>query len=77
ASVGAFSHWGFDLLVTLTTLSLVTKLGAAHTFWLYAGISLVALLFIWRLVPETNGKSLEQIEHDLRERRFFPYQRKG
>ena len=77
ASVGAFSHWGFDLLVTLTTLSLVTKLGAAHTFWLYAGISLVALLFIWRLVPETKGKSLEQIEHDLRERRFFPYQHKG
>ncbi|EBA44435.1 MULTISPECIES: sugar porter family MFS transporter [Pseudomonadota] len=76
ASVGAFSHWFFDLLVTLTTLSLVTALGAANTFWMYAAISTGALLFIWRYVPETRGKSLEQIEHELREHRFYPFQQK-
>ncbi|WP_256680704.1 sugar porter family MFS transporter [Pseudomonas sp. LTJR-52] len=76
ASVGAFSHWFFDLVVTLTTLSLVTWLGAAHTFWVYAGISLLALVFIWRFVPETRGKSLEKIEHELREHRFYPYQQR-
>lgn len=75
ASIGAFSHWFFDLIVTLTTLSLVTWLGASSTFWVYAGISFVALLFIIFLVPETNGKSLEQIESDLRNRRFYPYQK--
>ncbi|MHC1478842.1 sugar porter family MFS transporter [Frateuria aurantia] len=76
ASVGAFSHWIFDLLVTLTTLSLVTWLGAAHTFYLYAVISLFSLAFIYFLVPETKGKSLEQIEHALRTRTFFPYQQR-
>lgn len=77
ASVGAFSHWFFDLLVTLTTLSLVTWLGVAYTLWLYTGISLLSLIFIYRYVPETKGKSLEEIEHALRENRFFPYQQKG
>jgi sugar porter (SP) family MFS transporter len=76
ASLGAFSHWFFDLIVTLSTLSLVTWLGATHTFWLYAAISVVALVFIYYLVPETMGKSLEEIEHELRENRFFPYQQK-
>lgn len=76
ASLGAFSHWFFDLLVTLSTLSLVTWLGASHTFWLYAVISLGALVFIYYLVPETMGKSLEQIEHELREERFYPFQQK-
>lgn len=76
ASLGAFSHWIFDLLVTLTTLSLVTWLGATHTFWLYAAISLVALAFVYYLVPETMGKSLEEIEHELREHRFYPFQQK-
>ncbi|UPG88105.1 sugar porter family MFS transporter [Luteibacter aegosomaticola] len=76
ASVGAFSHWTFDLLVTLSTLSLVTWLGAAHTFWLYAVISVFALAFVYFLVPETAGKSLEEIEHELREHRFYPFQKK-
>lgn len=76
ASLGAFSHWFFDLLVTLTTLSLVTWLGASYTFWLYALISLAALVFIIYLVPETKGKSLEQIEQDLKNKRFYAFQNK-
>jgi SP family sugar porter-like MFS transporter len=40
-------------------------LGAHGTFWLYAAICVLGYFFIrWRL-PETKGKSLEQIEHDL------------
>jgi hypothetical protein len=39
-------------------------------------ISLGALVFIYYLVPETMGKSLEQIEHELREERFYPFQQK-
>lgn len=77
AALGAFSHWSFDLLVTLTTLSLVTWLGATHTFWLYAVISVGSLVFIYYLVPETMGKSLEQIEHELRDHQFYPYQKKA
>ncbi|WP_241569466.1 sugar porter family MFS transporter [Rosenbergiella collisarenosi] len=76
ASLGAFSHWIFDLLVTLTTLSLVTWLGASYTFWLYAAISVGALVFIIYLVPETKGKSLEQIEQDLKNKKFYAFQNK-
>lgn len=71
ASLGAFSHWFFDLIVTLTTLSLVTALGVSNTFLVYAGISLVAVAFEYFLVPETFGQSLEEIEHRLSERRFY------
>lgn len=76
ASVGAFSHWFFDLIVTLSTLSLVTWLGATYTFWLYALISIGALIFIFYLVPETKGKTLEEIERDLQENHFYAYQKK-
>lgn len=76
AALGAFSHWFFDLIVTLTTLSLVTALGATYTFWLYALISIGALVFIFYLVPETKGKTLEEIEGDLKENRFYAYQQK-
>jgi sugar porter (SP) family MFS transporter len=72
ASLGAFSHWIFDLLVTMTTLSLVSALGVSSTLLLYAAISFAAVLFIYFLVPETIGQSLEQIEHRLREGRFYP-----
>ncbi|RJS94117.1 sugar porter family MFS transporter [Salinisphaera sp. Q1T1-3] len=72
ASVGAFSHWGFDLLVTLTTLTLINSLGTSGAFWLYAIISAIAVVFVIRYIPETKGRSLEQIEADLKAGQFFP-----
>lgn len=72
ASVGAFSHWSFDLVVTLTTLTLVNALGTSGAFWLYALITCAAVVFIIRYVPETKGRSLEQIEADLKNGIFFP-----
>ena len=60
------SHWSFDLLITLTTLSLIRNLGIAQTFWLFAAINALAWIFVWRCVPETRGHTLEQIEADLR-----------
>jgi sugar porter (SP) family MFS transporter len=69
-SMVTLSHWTFDLLISLTTLSLTVTLGIAGTFWLFAGINLLAFLFVWRFVPETRGRTLEQIETDLRAGRF-------
>jgi len=40
-------------------------LGSAGTFWTYAGICFAGFLFVFTSVPETKGKSLEQIEHEL------------
>ena len=69
-SMVTLSHWSFDLLISLTTLSLTVALGIAGTFWLFAAINVLAFLFVWRFVPETRGRTLEQIETDLREGHF-------
>ena len=42
-------------------LSLNHTLGEAGTFALYASINLAAVLFVWILVPETNGRHLEDL----------------
>ncbi|SRR5579883_65594 len=62
--VATMANWGFNLVVALTFLLMVQALGAAHTFWVYAVVSIGALLFSHRFVPETKGRTLEQItEH--------------
>jgi SP family arabinose:H+ symporter-like MFS transporter len=64
-SISIFSLWIGCALVAQTFPLLLDRLGAAHTFWLYALTTPVALLFVLFLVPETKGKSLEQIERQF------------
>jgi MFS family permease len=61
-SISFSLNWAATLLVSITFLSLIRHLGDSLTYWLYALLALAALLFCWFLVPETKGKSLEQIE---------------
>ena len=56
------TNWGMNLAVAVTFLTLVAVLGHAETFWLYGVIAVAAWVFIYRLVPETKGRSLEEIE---------------
>jgi len=56
------TNWAMNLTVAVTFLSLVSFLGHALTFWLYGVIAIGAWIFFYKLVPETKGKSLEQIE---------------
>ena len=41
---------------------LLEKFHRAFPFWLYGAFCVVLLVFVWRFVPETKGKTLEQIE---------------
>jgi sugar porter (SP) family MFS transporter len=55
-------NWASNLIVSLTFLTLVEKLGASSTFLLYALASVASWLFAYYFVPETKGHTLEQIE---------------
>jgi SP family galactose:H+ symporter-like MFS transporter len=65
-SIATVANWGFNLVVALTFLTLVSTLGRSETFWLYALIGIAAWVFIFKLVPETKGRSLEEIEEHWR-----------
>lgn len=41
--------------------------GLAFVFWSFAAVTAVAFVFAYFLVPETKGRSLEEIEADLRD----------
>jgi sugar porter (SP) family MFS transporter len=58
----ATSNWAANLLVTLTFLTLVQRIGPSQTFWLYGLLAMGAWIFSYLLVPETKGRTLEQIE---------------
>ncbi len=59
-------HWSANLLVSLTFLPLIAAIGEAATFWGYCAISIGAFVFVYILMPETKGRTLEEIERDLR-----------
>src|SRR5215831_3851569 len=61
-SIATVCLWCGTLIVTLTFLSLVNLFTAPGAFVVYAIVSVAAFLFIWRVVPETKGISLEEIE---------------
>jgi MFS transporter, SP family, galactose:H+ symporter len=64
-SIATMAGWGGNLLVSLTFLSLIDLLGDSGTFLLYGVISIASIFFVLRLVPETRGRTLEQIEAGL------------
>ena len=63
-SVAVMALWAACFILTYTFPILNKSLGASGTFWLYAGICAAGAVFIWIKLPETKGKSLEQIEND-------------
>ncbi|KAL3505570.1 hypothetical protein ACH5RR_030952 [Cinchona calisaya] len=63
--IAAVSNWTSNLIVSETFLTLTEALGSAGTFLLFAGISLVSLVFIFFLVPETKGLPFEEVEKML------------
>jgi MFS family permease len=67
--VATMTNWSFNLLVALTFLVLVDSLGPSFTFWLYALVSISSFLFSYYLVPETKGRTLEEIGDAMHQRK--------
>ncbi len=61
-SIATVILWLSCFAVALTFPTMVARLGDAVTFWFYAAMCVVAFVFVWAMVPETKGKTLEEIE---------------
>ena len=64
-SVATLVLWTSCFAVSQTFPILVEHLGSAWTFWLYAALSAASFVFTLRVVPETKGRSLEEIEQSF------------
>lgn len=65
ASLATAFNWSCTFVVTKTFVNLNQLIGAAGTYWLFAAICLMSMVFVVVWVPETQGKSLEDIERNL------------
>jgi SP family xylose:H+ symportor-like MFS transporter len=67
--IATLTLWAANYLVSQTFPMLneqswlVERFHHAFPFWLYGAMCIVTVFFVWRFVPETKGKSLEDIEH--------------
>ncbi|MBN3831895.1 sugar porter family MFS transporter [Burkholderia sp. Ac-20344] len=64
--------WGSNLLLTGTALTVTQWLGVGGAMWAYAALNALAWAFIYFMVPETRGRSLEDIERALKRGTFGP-----
>ncbi|NID16428.1 sugar porter family MFS transporter [Luteibacter yeojuensis] len=64
-AVSTFTNWAANTIVGVTFLSLLSGIGNAQTFWLYATFNAVFIGLTYWLVPETKNVTLEQIERNL------------
>jgi MFS transporter, SP family, galactose:H+ symporter len=67
-SLATVTNWAANFIIAATFLSMVELIGESGVFLLYALVALLAWLFVFKLVPETKGLSLEQIEAYFRSR---------
>jgi sugar porter (SP) family MFS transporter len=70
-SLGSFTHWIMAMAISWIFPSVATSTnngvhtGVVYSFYFFAAMMLLHLLFVWRVMPETKGKSLESIQREL------------
>jgi sugar porter (SP) family MFS transporter len=64
-SVATIANWGANFVVTISFLTLLNAISPKGVFFLFAFLTFVALVYFAKRVPETKGRSLEQIEREL------------
>lgn len=63
-----FALWCTNFTISLTFPWLLSKLGIAYTFLCFGLIGILGAIFVLKFIPETKGRSLEQIEQYFKER---------
>lgn len=61
-AIASMALWVADYIVSQSFPPMLDSIGPGITFWIFGGMSLIAFLFTWRVIPETKGKTLEEIE---------------
>lgn len=64
-SVASMANWAANFVVTISFLTLLSAISGVGVFFLFGFLTLVALGYFWRKVPETKGRSLQEIEREL------------
>lgn len=66
-SLGSFTHWIMAAIISWTFPVIVegSEKGGMYSFMFYCGMMLLHLIFVWKWIPETKGKSLEKIQQEL------------
>ena len=64
-SLGSFTHWIFAALLTLFFPSMVTAFAPGVVFGFFCFMMVLQLVWVKVMVPETKGRPLEEIEHEL------------
>jgi major inositol transporter-like SP family MFS transporter len=66
--IAVFVLWIVNATISLVFPSLVGALGAPGTFSIFVAINLCSIYFVSRFVPETRGRTLEELEDEFRSR---------
>jgi sugar porter (SP) family MFS transporter len=64
-SVATIANWAANFVVTISFLTIKNAIGGMGVFLLFGSLTVVALLYFWRKVPETKGRSLQELEQEL------------
>ncbi len=65
-ALGSFTHWLFAALLTTFFPAMVTAFAPGYVFLFFCFMMVLHLVWVRLFVPETKGRSLEQIQRDLR-----------
>jgi sugar porter (SP) family MFS transporter len=68
AAAGAFTHWALDFVIASTVLTLIATITPTGMFWFYGLFAILGIIFVLRRVPETKGKTLEEVSEELASR---------
>jgi MFS family permease len=68
AAAGAFTHWALDFVIASTVLTVIATITPTGMFWFYGFFALLGIVFVLRRVPETKGRTLEQVSDELASR---------
>ncbi|MDP5122159.1 MAG: sugar porter family MFS transporter [Spirosomaceae bacterium] len=64
-ALGSFTHWFMAAIISFTFPFIAETFGGGFTFSFFAVMMIFQLFFVWKVMPETKGTSLENIQSDV------------